>query len=370
MSSPSPAPTVAAGVAKIRQLGPGDFGHVRSMLSQRDGHAWQEDSTSWFLHGLNPERCLAWGAFVGDKPVGLTSIFLRTLVVAGGTERVAYWANLYVDPDYRDQMLYPRLPMTMLAALKPLGIDMLYAPVRLPQLTKAHLALGFAKIGVMEVLVRPLRPARFICKYKRLGWARPLAGPVDAAFGVLLAMKSARAAPGTRLTGGPFESSSPAMVDAVAELLAQRSVGRITQQWSAQLLQQRYSQTREGGSYHLATAWRGEELLAAAIYRFAERGDGIRVGVLMDFAFRRDADAAAAAVLRTVEKATLAAGGELLLYLDGLSDDNRQLLQRRGFRSSPEKYEFLVWPKKLATAEARFGNWDRWDFSFRDHDAF
>ncbi|WP_428308299.1 GNAT family N-acetyltransferase [Lacipirellula sp.] len=370
MSSPSPAPSVAAGVAKIRPLGPEDIGHVRAMLAKRDGHAWDERSTAWFLHGLDPQRCMAWGAFVGDKPVGLTSMFLRTLSVNGGTERVAYWANLYVDPDYRDQMLYPRLPMTMLTSLKSLGIEMLYAPVRLPQLTKAHLGLGFAKVGAMEVLVRPLRPARFICKYKRIGWARPLAGPVDAAFGAVLALTAARPVAGTRIDDGSIEQRPVEQLEAVAALIGERSAGRIAQLWSAELLQQRYGQTREGGSYRLATAWRGDTLQAAAIYRFAERGDGIQVGVLMDFAFREGAEADGAAVLRAVEKATLAAGGELLLYLDGLGDANRQLLKRRGFRSSPENYEFLVWPKKLATAEARFGDWDRWAFSFRDHDAF
>jgi hypothetical protein len=66
----------------------------------------------------------------------------------------------------------------------------------------------------------------------------------------------------------------------------------------------------------------------------------------------------------------LAAGGELLIYLDGLGDANRELLTRRGFRVSPEVYEFLVWPKKLVANDDWFGSWDRWEFSFRDHDAF
>ena len=85
MSSPAPP---AAGVAKIRALAPDDLGAIRQMLSQRDGREWDERSTRWFLHNLDPARCLAWGAFVGDKPVGLTSTFLRTLTVRGDAQRV------------------------------------------------------------------------------------------------------------------------------------------------------------------------------------------------------------------------------------------------------------------------------------------
>lgn len=367
MSSPS---SVVAGVAKIRALGPDDLDDIRDMLSQRDGRAWDERSTAWFLHGLNPARCLAWGAFVGEKPVGLTSTFLRTLTVRGETQRVAYWANLYVDPQYRDQMLYPRLPMTMLNALKPLGIEMLYAPVRLPQLTKAHLGLGFAKIGSMAVLVRPLRPARFICKYKNLGWAKPLAGPVDLLFRAGLAITAARPDADVQIDDVRLEEATPEQLNSVAGLLAERSEGRIAQLWNADLLRERYGQTREGGSYRLATSKRNGELTAAAIYRFAERGDGIQVGVLMDLAFRSGTEGDAAAVLRAVEQAALAADCELLIYLDGLGDANRELLKRRGFRVSPEVYEFLVWPKKLVANDDWFGSWDHWEFSFRDHDAF
>jgi len=367
MSSPA---TPAAGVAKIRALGPDDLGAIRQMLSQRDGREWDERSTRWFLYNLDPARCLAWGAFIGEKPVGLTSTFLRTLTVRGDIRRVAYWANLYVDPEYRDQMLYPRLPMTMLNALKPLGIEMLYAPVRLPQLTKAHLGLGFAKIGSMAVLVRPLRPARFICKYKKLGWAKPLAGPVDLLFRAGLAVTSARLGAGVQIDDGRLEEATTERLNAVASLLAERSEGRIAQVWNANLLRERYGQTREGGSYRLAASECNGELTAAAIYRFAERGDGIQVGVLMDLAFRSGAERDAAAALRAVERATLAADGELLIYLDGLGDANRELLKRRGFRVSPEVYEFLVWPKKLAANDDWFGAWDRWEFSFRDHDAF
>jgi hypothetical protein len=118
------------------------------------------------------------------------------------------------------------------------------------------------------------------------------------------------------------------------------------------------------------TAWQGQQLTAVAIHRVAERGDGIQVGVLMDLAFRSGAEADAVAVLRRVEVSATAADCELLIYLDGLGAANRELLLRRGFRRSPEVYEFLVWPKKVAAEDQWIGDWNRWEFSFRDHDAF
>ena len=78
----------------------------------------------------------------------------------------------------------------------------------------------------------------------------------------------------------------------------------------------------------------------------------------------------AAAVLRRIECDATAADCELLIYLDGLAAQNRELLLWRGFRSSPEVYEFLIWPKKVTAEDPWVGDWNRWEFGFRDHDAF
>jgi hypothetical protein len=357
-----------AGPAKIRPLTADDLRIVRELLTQRDGRDWDNESTRWFLQDLEPGRCRAWAAFDGEKPVGLTTMFLRTLRVRGNSQRAAYWANLYVDPAYRDQMLYPRLPMAMLNSLKTLGVPFIYAPVRIPQLAKAHLGLGFSKIGRMEVLVRPLRPARFLAKYKKLGTvAGMLAGPVDAAFQRVLSLRGARVPTGVRVEAS---NVTAAPLEAIAKLLAGRAVDRIAQPWDASTLRERYRQTREGGNYSVVTASRGEELAAVAIHRIAERGDGIQVGVVMELAFRPGAEAEAATILRRVELDATAANCELLIYLDGLGSKNRELLLRRGFRSSPEVYELLIWPKKVATDDQWLGDGDRWEFGFRDHDAF
>ena len=115
------SPSTVFGPARIRPLTADDLLIVRRLLSERDGRDWDAESTRWFVEGLDPERCRAWAAFDGEKPVGLTTAFLRKLTIDGQQQRVAYWANLYVDPKYRDQMLYPRLPVTMLNALKGLA---------------------------------------------------------------------------------------------------------------------------------------------------------------------------------------------------------------------------------------------------------
>jgi predicted N-acetyltransferase YhbS len=356
------------GPAKIRPLTADDLLIVRRLLSERDGRDWDAESTRWFVEGLDPERCRAWAAFDGEKPVGLTTAFLRKLTIDGQQQRVAYWANLYVDPKYRDQMLYPRLPVTMLNALKGLAAPFLYVTVRIPQVAKGHMGLGFAQIGKMQVLARPLRPTRFLAKYKKLGAAaRMLAEPVDATYRAVVALKGARVPPGRCIVENNVDD---APLHVIADLLAERASGRISQAWNAEALRHRYRQTREGGKYRFITAFSREELTALAIYRVAERGEGIQVGVIMDLAFRPGAEADAAAVLRRIECDATAADCELLIYLDGLGAQNRELLLWRGFRSSPEVYEFLIWPKKVTAEDPWVGDWNRWEFGFRDHDAF
>lgn len=355
---------ISVAPTSIHPLTDADLDVVQTLLSNRDGRAWSEDSTRWFVHGLDPQRCRAWAAFSGEVPIGLTTVFLRDLADRGAVRRFAYWANLYVDPLYRDRMLYPRLPLKMLQDLKHADVEGLYGAVRLPQLAKAHLGLGFTNLGRMEVLVCPLRPARFLAKYKHLGVAAQwFAAPADAVY---------RAA--SRLTdrGIPSEvevddsEAFHAPLDEFAELKLSRVSDRIVQRCSVELLRERYRQTREGGAYRIVSARRRGELTAAAAYRVAERGDGIRVGVIMDLIFRERADGLA--ILRTIYRSSYDAGCELLLCLDGPGSPDRNLLKAAGFRPSPEVYEFLLWPKS-AVVDAN-NDWNRWSFSFADHDAF
>ncbi|MCI0366622.1 MAG: hypothetical protein L0219_22385, partial [Phycisphaerales bacterium] len=171
-------------VASIRKANQADLCAIRDLLSLRDGRQWSQADTDWFLCGLDPERCLAWLAFVGGKPVGLTSMYVRTLRVGGRERRVGYWANLYIQEGHRDHMLYPRLPMAMTVALKPAGLDFLYACVRQRDVAATHLRIGFGHVGRMKMLIKPLRPGRLIAKHKKMpGLVQALAAPVDLLFG-------------------------------------------------------------------------------------------------------------------------------------------------------------------------------------------
>src|SRR4051812_8755029 len=98
-------------IAKIRHATAADLPAIRELLMLRDDRQWDQPSTNWFLCGLDPNRCLAWVAFAGDQPVGLTSMYVRMLRMGARELRAGYWANLYVHPEFREQMLYPRLPM-------------------------------------------------------------------------------------------------------------------------------------------------------------------------------------------------------------------------------------------------------------------
>src|SRR5437867_2110681 len=85
------------------------------------GRVWDESSIRWYLHDLDPDRCLAWLGPAGGKAVAISSIFLRGLRGPAGPLRTGYWANLFVAPDHRDLMLYPRLLRAMLAEARPRG---------------------------------------------------------------------------------------------------------------------------------------------------------------------------------------------------------------------------------------------------------
>lgn len=357
------------GPVTIRPLVPDDFAGIAELLTQRDQLPWDIDSVRWFLQSLEPDRCRAWGALDGDKLVGLTSFFLRTLERQDTPHRAAYWANLYIDPRYRAQMLYPRLPMTMLRALPEAGAEFLYAAVRLQDVAKAHLSMGFGQVGSQHVYVRFLRPGRFIAKYKSLpGFVKLAAAPLDAAYGLGVLLRGKLAARGhveeVAVVNAPLSQ--------MAVMLNNVERERFSQVWDADLIAKRYERTREGGEYRvLVSRQQGSDLVdAALVYRDAERGAGIKVAVMMDLLFAEGKETAAVAVLHQLESLARRTGCEALLCFDGRGEPFRKLITSCGFRSSPEKYTYMVYPKKALAQQPWLADAANWNYTFGDHDAF
>ena len=351
----------------IRRATVDDLDAARLLLSQRDSREWDSSSTAWFLCDMDPKRCLVWLAWQGQRPVGLSCVFVRTLVRGEGTFGTAYWANLYIDPEYRHLMLYPRLPLAMLRDLREAGFDFLYGCIRLRDLAQAHLALGFAKVGQICVLIKPLRPARLLIKHRH--WPRLLnvaAALVDPIFhGMQLCCRS-KPVGGSEVAVAKLDSL---VIKDIVQLLNKDGGEQLHQCWSEDSLRYRYAQTREGGQYHVLTAQSGPSPSAVLIYRIAER-DRIRTAVVMGIGFVRDGQDAARAALAQMQREAYRAGCEAILYLDGQDADTRSVFQAAGYRQSSQVYDMLVWPKDVVECGTVQGGADHWRFTFGDHDAF
>ncbi|MBX3355840.1 MAG: hypothetical protein KF724_09095 [Phycisphaeraceae bacterium] len=365
------APRVAAAIRRAEER---DLPALRVLLSERDHREWDQPSVDWFVCRLDPAQCLAWMAFAGERPVGLSSMYLRTLVTseasgARGTERrAAYWANLYVDPAFRDQMLYPRLPLTMAQALRPAGASFLYAAVRQRDLAETHLRIGFARIGRMAVLFKPLRPARLLARHRGMGrWAELLGLPLDALWRLWLAARRPATPAGLSIESLGLDDPRLAHVVALLERGAPGDSGAILQKWTTEGFRARFERTREGGHYDLRIARRRDSIDAALLMRYAERGAAVKAAVVMTLAGE---SAAIAALLADAERRAVADGAVLMLFMDGLGPGVGSLLRRRGYRPSPETYDLIVWPKAILTSDPDLADLSRWRLSFADHDAF
>lgn len=365
--SDGPVEAPAAGPAQIRAATRDDLPAIRDLLSRRDERRWDDASTAWFVMDLDPARCLTWIAFAGERPVGLSMMYVRELRGPTRSHRAGYWANLYIDPGYRDRLLYPRLPLLMFQEAKARGLAFVYTAVRLRDLADAHTRIGFVKLGGMPVLAKPLRPARLLGKYRGWPWLAAVSAPLDAIYGLGLAASWAGAARDLRVE--PIDPAS-AELDSLGARLREFSGGRVAQDWSPESFAYRYRQTREGGSYRVLAIRRGDRLAGGLVLRTAERGAGIRAGVIMDVIVPAQDVPAIRAALTHAEREAHAAGCEVMMFLSGLGPEMDSVLRGLGYRRTHEEYELMLWPKGALEGHAGLGDPASWSYSLRDHDAF
>jgi hypothetical protein len=309
---------------------------------------------------------MAWVAMAGDRPVGLSTVILRTIAAGPRTFRAGYWCALYVDPEFRQTMLYPILPRAMHRALKTGGLDFVYANVRIPRLVEAHQKIGLKKLGETPVLVKPLAPVALLVRHKSLGGALEAAGrPVDGLVRAYRRLRWAGALAGCSVEELPWES--PRMAE-VAALWSRASSGRIGQPWTLELLRRRYG-AASGTSYSLLVVNRGGRLVAAAVYRAVAR-EQLMLGVLMDVVAEGDGDGGLTRAIAAVEREADRRGCHLVLTVDGPGVLPRGALRKAGYLRSRENYEFLIWPCKDLGPDSPLLDFARWRYAFGDHDAF
>jgi hypothetical protein len=352
----------------VREATPPDLDAAVELIRLADGHHLEFDNVAHYLHRLDPKATRAWVAFVGERPAGITRVLFRKIYRDGGPHPAAYWMNMFIHPDFRDLMLYPRLVLAMLAGVKKLGYELLYVAVRRPGVAEGHLKLGFQKVDDLTVLAKPVRPGHFLVKYRRVpALIGALARPVDWLYGQYLAVRRPRSPTPFVVEEIPWDSPR---LEQVATLWNPPGEIRMRQGWTAACLRQRYTRSVESVPYFLVGVRRGEDLVSAAIFREADRAPGIRLGVIMDAAYAPGQLSALGYALAEAERRLVRIGCEILLYLDGLGDEVSQLMRRLGYVKTFEKYVLMRYPKNKDLHETPYGNRIGWRFAFGDHDAF
>ncbi|MFM9997142.1 MAG: hypothetical protein ACKVU4_15240 [Phycisphaerales bacterium] len=353
---------------EVRPTGPGDLDAVTALLSERDGRALELAHVSAALFGLDPAHLAGWIASVGGKPAGFTSLYVRDQRWGDRTIRAGYWAHLFVREACRRFMVYPQLVLAMMRGIKPLGIDAIFTGTRRPHVAQGHEKLGFARVGGLRVMFKPLRPFRLLARYK--GWPgvlRAAAVPGDAAYGAWLKLR--RGGSDAALAIREMDAGEHAM-EMIPTLLNASGEGRVSQVWTPETLRRRLAGTIDGERYTVLAADRGGEVVAALVYRLASR-ERVRVGIIMEVVNARTERRAAPALLAEAERRMRGEGADTTLYLDGLGSAAADLLRSSGHRvASGETYQMLVWPKTLAPRDSVAADLANWRFSFLDHDAF
>jgi hypothetical protein len=355
-------------ISTVRRATVDDLEGIVQLIRMGDERDYDPQDVARYIQRLNPVYSQAWMAAVGKRPVGMTMTFQRMLQAPNRTYMARYWANLFIDPNYRHLMLYPRLLKLKFCESKQDGIDFLYAMVRRPRLIEAHVRIGFTKIADVMVMVKPLRPGRLVIKYKTL--PRLLAivtWPVDWLFSRYLHMRQSHRPSGLSIDEVSWDSSD---VDDIAEILRDSCVNRIGQVWTSDAIRRRFTYSLDGDPYILLVSRREGQVVAAIVYRTVDRDRGVRMGVVMDLVFRDKEELAAQAVLAEAQRRSYAAGADGMMYLDGSGPGIQKLFAADGYFVSSERYSLLLWPKTKLSADPILCDISSWRLAFSDHDAF
>jgi acyl carrier protein len=366
-----PAEATSAPELPVRPLAAGDLGAVTALLSRRDGRDYAPGAVARYLGDLDQRRLMGWIAMAGDRPVGMTALYLREVRWGEEMLRAGYWSHLYVHEEFRKLLVYQRLVHSMLNEAPAAGVNVIYTGTRRSGVAEAHIAIGFHSLGTLGVLVKPLRPFGLLARYrgwKALEWMSP---PPDALYRAGLALGRRR--PPSRIRVVATDSNSPHL-QGLLDLLDRQAGSRVRQRWTAESWRGRFSATLEGMPYTLLVALDGQELLGGLLLRVAERdapvgGASISLGVVMEVLAPESDAAVATHLLWEAERRALQAGCQAMLWLDGVAE-LRPLMDRLGYRASSETYRMLVWPPARVPAGSPAERLSNWRFPFSEHDAF
>ena len=366
MPSPDPKPMIT-----IRAATQADLPVLRDLLSDRDGEQRLEPAVRDHLMECDPERFLAWIAFDGDEPVGITALYLRPLLFDGDVpaERSAgYWAHLYVRESHRSLMVYPQLVFAMTRGMREAGLDLLYTATRQPDVAAGHQKLGYRLVGTIPVRLLPLRPFRLLARQKRLGPLAEALSPLgDRLWSLWRGLFRRTTGDGQTMEQITLEDGR---IGELVELMNRRGAGHVAQRWTTEHFRTRFKGALDGEKYVIHVACSDDRVLGGSIHRLAVRGNSVRTGVILDLVLSEGHEDLAGPMLSTLESRMLQDGADVILHLEGPGDPVGGGVLARGYRTAPDVYHLLVSPGGMVDPGSRAGDLSNWLFAFSDHDAF
>ncbi|MGQ0639628.1 MAG: GNAT family N-acetyltransferase [Gemmatimonadaceae bacterium] len=352
----------------IRRAGPTDLTSIAELVCLATERDYDDAPVAHLLNDLRPAEYVCWLAEVGTRPIAMTMIEPRTVVAAGRTWRAGYWTNLFVREEYRATTLYPRLVRTMFREMEDEGLEFLYAAVRRPQVSQAHLAIGMQRAGEVPVLGKPLRPVRLLAKHKRMNVLRWLSPIPDALFGACLAIRRAFRQRGAQLSDSAWTEGDLSELVTIREGSAR---DRMRWAWTTDTMRNRFAANPDGDPYRLICARDADgRVVAGLVHRLAVRGNDIIAGVILDLFVAEHHGRLGTALLAEAERSARSGGGEVMLYLAGAGPETDTIVRDAGYMRTPETYILM---SKRAGTNAEPGPEpaaNRWRFSFAEHDAF
>lgn len=340
----------------VREARTADLPAMAALLARRDlEDGVREPATPEVaarqLHGLDPSRCRAFVAVdAGGQVVAMNAGLLRTLRAGDRVIPAAYWTNLYVHPDHRNAMLYPRVVAALRQAMTAEG-RLLYTAVRREAVAKAHERLGFSRLAEMPLLVKPLRPLRLFARRRR--WPELFAAPFDLAWSLAL-----RAGWRWMARGSSGEVFTPSDFSDLASLMQRAAGERIAPAWTPAELEHRLVPTFAGDVSGAIALHTGGHLLAAALWQDGARMRS-RLRVILDLVNEPEHRPAARRVLAACERDALRDGCDAVLCLDG------EALRGSGYFRSGARYILLADGRGPVRLDGT-----AWRFGLIEHDAF
>jgi N-acetylglutamate synthase-like GNAT family acetyltransferase len=358
------------GATRIREADAADLPRLAALMGLRDGLDGPHPGAARALLGLDAARIRVWVATDGDEIVAMSCAELHRLQVGDSVIDAGYWTNLYIREDYRDQLLYPRLPQAMLRGASKAGITRMYLVMRRLDVAEGHLRIGFRAIDRLLVRLKPLRPLSLLSKHRGLpaGLVRA-AGVIDRVAGLPLRVPGWR--PRRSLSGESIEPLSlPGDAEALARLLSGCRAGRVTRRWDAETLTSRFEPAADGAGYSLLGLRRAGALIGVVAMRTSTREGGLRVAVIIELAARDDDPRVLARLLRAAERAAREREVEGVLALDALGPAVSRVLRWAGYLDTRERYVLMVAPKRSIDDRDPILDASAWRFPLSDHDAF